>query len=599
MFPAARFDDLTPGRQWSFALHDQVDTIVAQDISDVVPAIERLQAAVAQGYWAAGYISYEASPAFDDSLSVRENEEPGLPLLWFGIFRRQEVCPQLEPRAGDSASYRAGPWRASVSRQQYEVALAKILDLIRAGDTYQVNYTFRLRAAISGVVNDFYRDLIHSQDGAYGAFLDLGRYRVMSASPELFFRWHGNRLETRPMKGTAPRGRWSAEDHAFAARLHSSEKDRAEHLMIVDLLRNDLGRIAESGTVSVEELLKLEQYATVWQLTSLIAADVPPATRLQDILSALFPGGSITGAPKRSTMKIIAELETQARGVYCGAIGFLSPPGFDGPKACFNIAIRSAVVDMQKGIAEYGVGGGITWDSNSAAEYEEALLKAEVLSARAASADLLETLRYEPGEGLFFIEEHLDRMQESADYFACCFDRNAVRDAIEIEVSKSLHALRVRVVVTPSGRITVNTRKITDAFTSFYDENQPAKTAALDHHPVNSADPALFHKTTRRETYEQASARHPDAHDVILINDQDEITESTVANVVVKIGNTWYTPPLNSGCLPGVYRQQLLAKGKIHERPITKSEFCDATAAALINSVRGWQRIGVRPQSTL
>ncbi len=594
MFPCARFDDLTPGREHAFALRGLVDTIVARRVSEVVPAVEAVNRAVAGGRWAGGFIAYEAAEAFDGSLRVlpRGDTDPfsHLPLVWFGIFDRREEYPVLEPRSAGPLPYHVSSWRPSVTRDEYEDAVRSILEFIRAGDTYQVNYTFRLRAAVSGDVNELYRDLIHSQHGAYCAYLDLGRYRVLSASPELFFRWEGSRIETKPMKGTERRGRWPEEDDELAARLRASEKDRAENLMIVDLLRNDLGRIAEFGTVRVEELLSLERYATVWQLTSSIAAEVRPEVTFLDTLRALFPSGSITGAPKPRTMEIIADLETVPRGVYCGAIGYLAPEDATGPRACFNVAIRTAVFDQEEGVAEYGVGGGITWDSRSASEYEEALLKAEVLTARRPDADLLETMRYEPGVGFFYLEEHLDRMQASAAHLGYQFDPATVRAAVETAVGEATRSLVVRVTLARNGEAVVHT---SPAFGEFRMEDHPIEDVparvALDEVPVDSTNPYLFHKTTWRGIYDKALERHPDVDDVIMVNERGEVTESTIANVVVRFGDEWWTPRLDSGCLPGVYRQVLIDKGILRERYIAASELSGATGLGLINSVRGWR----------
>lgn len=557
--------------------------------------METVRDAVAGGRWAGGFVAYEAAEAFDSSLRVRARIESDpfahVPLVWFGVFDRREEYAPLEPRPPGPPPYHVSNWSSSVDRDEYEDSVRSILDLIRAGDTYQVNYTFRLRAAVSGDVNELYRDLIHSQGGAYSAYLDLGRYRILSASPELFFRWEGTRIETKPMKGTERRGRWPEEDDELASRLRASEKDRAENLMIVDLLRNDLGRIAEFGTVRVEQLLNLERYETVWQLTSSIAAEVRPEVTLVDAFRALFPSGSITGAPKPRTMDIIADLETMPRGVYCGAVGYLSPDDAIGPKACFNVAIRTVVFDQEEGVAEYGVGGGITWDSRSASEYEEALLKAEVLTTRRPDAELLETMRYEVGVGFFFLEEHLDRMQASAAHLGYAFDREAVRQALEREAAHVTRALVVRVTLGRDGEITVQT---SPAFGDFRMEDNgvdevPAR-VTLDEVPVDSTSPYLFHKTTWRSVYDKALERHPDVDDVILTNERGEVTESTIANVVVRFGEEWWTPRLDSGCLPGVYRQVLLDKGLIRERFIAASELAGCDGLGLINSVRGWRR---------
>ena len=282
-------------------------------------------------------------------------------------------------RNGD---YQVDAWRPSVDEDGYRRAIAEIRKRIGLGDTYQLNYTFRLRSHIAGDTIAFYADLIEAQRGAYGAYLDTGEVIIASASPELFFELSGGRLTTRPMKGTAPRGRWAEEDNALASALATSEKDLAENLIIVDLLRNDLGRVSEFGSVRAESLFRVERYETVWQMTSTVTSTVQPGTGIIDVFRALFPCGSVTGAPKPRTMEIIAHLEAEPRGVYCGAIGYIEP---GGGRAVFSVPIRTVTIEPATGAADYGVGGGITWDSTSAGEYAETVVKSRVLTASAVS----------------------------------------------------------------------------------------------------------------------------------------------------------------------------------------------------------------------
>ena len=448
-----------------------------------------------------------------------------------------------------------------------------------------MNYTARLRAHFTGDPFTLYHDLVTAQSGGYGAYLDTGAFQVLSASPELFFdRIAGpsetDRIVTRPMKGTAERGRWLGEDEARRGALESSEKDRAENLIIVDLLRNDLGRIAEFGTVRVEDLLTAERYDTVWQLTSTIAAEVDRDLGLVEVFRALFPCGSITGAPKVRTMEIITATETEPRGVYTGAIGFISPAGAPGPRASFSVGIRTVVVETATGSAEYGIGGGITYDSIPSEEYREARLKAKVLTYGRSDFRLLETVRWDPDHGWYWLDRHLDRLEDSAAYFAVPIDRGMVLTEMEI-VARGDGPLRVRLTVDRRGTVDVDTQ----AF-----EDDPGRVKlALDDDPVDTTSPFLFHKTTRRALYEDRSRRHPDSDDVLLINDKGEITESAVANVVVHLDGQWVTPPVESGCLPGVYRSVLLDEGRIHERVVTLDDLRSADDVALINSVRLWR----------
>jgi para-aminobenzoate synthetase/4-amino-4-deoxychorismate lyase len=586
MAVSARLDDLRPSRQRSAVFTDQVGEIAATTIDDVLPAMERAEEAAAGGLWAVGYVAYEAAPAFDPNLTVADRSaaryHPSLPLLWFGLYRRRVIDPRPPQREGD---YALSAWRSTVDEADFVDAVDRIRDRIIAGDTYQVNYTARLRAHFTGNPFALYHDLVTAQSGGYGAYLDTGPFRILSASPELFFdRLAGpgetDRIVTRPMKGTAERGRWLGEDEARREALESSEKDRAENLIIVDLLRNDLGRIAEFGTVFVEDLLTAERYDTVWQLTSKIAAEVDPDLGLVEVFRALFPCGSITGAPKVRTMEIITATESEPRGVYTGAIGFISPTGAPGPKASFSVGIRTVVVETATGDAEYGIGGGITYDSVPTAEYREARLKAKVLTYGRSDFRLLETVRWDSDHGWYWLDRHLDRLEDSAAYFAVPIDRAAVLTEMEALTGRD-DPLRVRLTVDRRGTVDVEKQVLED-------DPGPVK-LALDDDPVDTASPFLFHKTTRRALYEDRSRRHPDADDVLLVNGKGEITESTVANVVVRLDGRWVTPPVESGCLPGVYRSVLLGVGRIHERVVTLDDLRGADEVALINSVRLWR----------
>lgn len=596
MFPCARFDDQTPGSEHSFALRGLRETVVARRLDDVIPALERVARASVDGLWAAGYVGYEAAPAFDPTLTVRMREEGDpfehLPLVWFGLFDRRERYETFEPRATRPAPYHVSAWKPSIDRPQFTSAIRSIRDAIASGETYQLNFSLRLRAAFSGHPGEFYRDLALAQRGAYAAYFDLGRYRVVGASPELFFEVHGNRITTRPMKGTIRRGRYLAEDLELAERLLASEKDRAENLIIVDLIRNDLGRIAEFGSVEPTDVLTLERYETVWQLASGVEATMRPGTTLVDIFTALFPSGSVTGAPKPRTMQLIADLETLPRGVYCGAVGYVAPADADGPAMSFNVAIRTAVIDIEEGLAEYGVGGGIVWDSVAEAEYEETRAKAQLLTDRRPDFDLFETIRWDDDWGFWWLDEHLNRMESSAEYFGFMFDREAVEEAAREAVRGQAGHLRVKVTASRRGQVTA---AVTGEGLSPMAEGPLSGVGgipvALAADPVNSQDVFLFHKTSQRDAYEARAPKDDTIEDVVLVNERGEVTESTIANLVVRFGDEWWTPTLDSGCLPGIYRGVLLHKGLIRERLIAVHELAAAEALALINSVQGWRSI--------
>jgi para-aminobenzoate synthetase / 4-amino-4-deoxychorismate lyase len=378
--PRVRFDDLRadPPRSFGFAGFER--ELVAPRPEEVPGVIAAVEEEARKGRFAAGFVSYEAAPGLDRALGVLE-PDTAVPLAWFGVFREREEVDRPAP-----SEHAASPhsWMPSESRERYDASIAAIRRHIEAGDTYQVNYTLRLRAPAPADLDAFYTDLCLAQTASYCVSIRTDDLAVLSASPELFFEIDDDRITTRPMKGTIGRGRTLDEDDAAAARLAASRKDRAENAMIVDLIRNDLGRIAVPGSVHPTDLFATERYDTVWQMTSRIDAQLRDGTDLLDVFRALFPSGSVTGAPKVRTMELIAELESAPRGVYTGAIGFVEPSANGRPRAVFNVAIRTVVVNLDAGTAEYGIGGGITHDSSAEAEYEEALTKARVLTERSA-----------------------------------------------------------------------------------------------------------------------------------------------------------------------------------------------------------------------
>jgi len=579
----ARFDDLT-GVSDSFRLVGPVGVLEALRPDEVPGAIDAAEGAAARGLWVAGFIAYEAAPGLDPSMTVRARSaiDPfaRLPMAWFAMFEERERTVLPEPHDGGARGAPAA-WRPSIDRAAYDLAIARIREHIAAGDTYQVNHTLRLTSRVEGDERGLYRDLCYAQRAAHAAYVNLGRYRVLSASPELFFRIDGRRITTRPMKGTARRGRWSAEDEAVAARLRGSVKDRAENAMIVDLLRNDMGRVARTGSVRWSDVFDLERYETVWQLTSTVAAELDDGVRLVDVFRALFPSGSVTGAPKVRTMEVIAELEDSPRGVYCGAVGFLAPPGSDAPAARFNVPIRTVVLDAETRTAEYGVGGGITWDSSAAGEYEETVAKAGVLTARRPRFELYETLRHDPGTGILHLDRHLARLRSSSAYFGFALDDREVVRALEQAASRFPdRPARLRVAVDRVG-------KVDAGVTALVASAEPVHVAVDLGHPVDHTDPMLFHKHSLRSLYDEARARHPDADEVVLTNDRGEITEATIANVVVSVDGRWVTPPLDAGLLPGIGREVALEEGWLAEGTITVDDLWRADVVELISDVRG------------
>lgn len=567
------------GRGQRQLFQDPLEVVTTDKISDVRPALLRIQEAVDQGLYAAGYVSYEAAPAFDAALEVRADS--GMPLLWFGLYEAplREDKRRLGTNITLAEAYSVSAWQPAIDQEEYEAAIRSIHAAIAAGETYQVNYTLRFQAEFQGDAGSYYEDLRQNQQASYAAFLNMGRHQIVSLSPELFFRWDGTTLLTKPMKGTKRRGRWSEEDRCLRDDLLTSEKDRAENLMIVDLLRNDLGRIAKTGTVQVPRLFDVEKYPTVYQMTSTVQAETSPGATLEDIFSALFPCGSITGAPKVSTMRLITKLENAPRDAYCGAIGYMAP----GRIAEFNVAIRTLVIDQAVQRAVYGSGGGITWDSTATGEYDESLLKTKVLTERPADFDLLETMKLEAGE-LLLLERHLDRLQASAHYFDFSYDQDTVQEKLrQLAASNTSGSWRIRLLLSRDGRLHLEKAPLeTDANT------EEPKRFRLSAQPVPCENRFLYHKTTNRHVYENCKTDRRDVDDVLLWNEAGEITEFTIGNIVIEWGGRCWTPPLECGLLAGTMRADLLAKGEIEEKILSKKDLQEAEQIWLINSVRGW-----------
>jgi para-aminobenzoate synthetase/4-amino-4-deoxychorismate lyase len=572
--PRVRFDDLRPRRRRSFALGGIERILEAREIGEVVDVLAEVEREVARGRWVAGFVCYEAAPAFDPVMEVSGAASP-LPLAWFAVSRTRRPAGSL--RGGP---YTLKPWESRLSKDDYHQSVEHIRQRIRAGDTYQVNFTFRLEAVFEGSAEAFYRDLVNAQACGYGALVDTGRWVVASASPELFFEWRHGRIVSKPMKGTRHRGLMLAADEEERARLESSEKDRAENLMIVDMVRNDLGRISRVGTVKVPALFTTEKYDTVWQLTSTVEAEPLAGTSLTDVFGALFPCASITGAPKVSTMGIIERLEHDRRGVYCGAVGFGGPGAGGEAEWAFNVAIRTVVIDRATSRAIYGTGGGITYDSTTTGEYNEALLKAEVLERRSASFDLIETIRWSAEGGFWLLDRHFARLIDSARYFDIPLDPAEIRAALRAAVAARSGSLRLRLAVSRAGTISVETGHV------------PASAivvAAVDSMPVDPSDVFLYHKTSNRTMYDEATARSANVDDVILVNPSGEVTETTIGNLAVEIDGSWSTPPTAAGLLPGSFRAELIATGRLSERSITVAELKSASRLARVNALRGWE----------
>jgi para-aminobenzoate synthetase/4-amino-4-deoxychorismate lyase len=553
------------------------EVVTAEVPGDVGAALARVDAAAAAGRWAAGLVAYEAAPGLDAALAARPRGP--LPLVWFGVYDAPEPRPPEPAGPGE-----LGPLAPDVDRATHAAQVERIRARIARGDVYQVNLTLRLRGRFAGDPLALYRRLREAQGGGLGALVHLGDRAIVSASPELFLERRGDLVRTRPMKGTARRGRFEEEDEAARAALAASPKERAENVMIADLLRNDLGRVARVGTVEVARLLEVERYPTVLQLTSTVEARLRPGVGLAGLLGATFPCGSVTGAPKAMATRVIAAEEGTPRGAYCGAIGFVAPGGDAG----FNVAIRTVELDLVAGEAIAGVGGGITWDSCAGEEYDEALAKGAFLLERPVPFELVETLRLDRGPpggpaGAYpLVGRHLARLASSARHLGFLFDAATVEAALGREARAAAGAAcRVRLLLSAGGAVRTESAPLPAA------PEGPLPVAPARAR-VSRRDGSLFHKTTRRERYDLARRERPDAFDVLLSNEEGEPTEFTIGNLVAEVGGERLTPPLDAGLLPGVMRAELIARGEVRERPIGFAELRRARRLWLVNAVRGW-----------
>jgi len=556
----------------------------AKTPAEVLPVLQEVEQSVENGLQAAGFISYEAASGFDNSLKTHASK--GLPLAWFCLFEGSKTF--VLPVDG---SFSVGKWETSLSRERYVQALDRIKSYLKAGDTYQVNYTMRLRADFTGDPLVFFSHLQATQRAKCCAYVETDDFAICSASPELFFRLDGEKLISRPMKGTSGRGLTLNADMVLSAELAKSEKNRAENVMIVDMVRNDMGRVADPGSVDVPTMFEIEKYPTLFQMTSTVGCKTQAS--FTDIISALFPCASITGAPKVRTMEIIKELEREPRGIYTGCIGCIQP----GRKADFNVAIRTVMIDKKKEQAEYGVGGGIVWDSKAEREYEECFVKAAVLTANTPRFNILETILWDAKSGGYFLlDKHLERMQMSAEYFDYPCDRAVLEKKLG-QVSTALNdgTYRVRLQLTEGGEVLASC----DPFSA---SDKPWRVAVASV-PVNSGDLFLYHKTTNRSVYDSARPADKAIDDVILCNEKGEITESTLANVVVEKNRKLLTPPVSCGLLAGVFREWLLETDEIKEGIVSLKDLKAAKHVYLVNSVRKWiaveiqRRTGTEAQS--
>ena len=565
--------------QW-LSFREPVAVLATHDPKRVISLMNEVEARVeSESLTAVGFVTYEAAAGFDPSMVVHVDSE--MPLVCFGLFSSSEVV--AAPVASDQGSQQL--WRFTESAQSHRDAVEQIRDLIAAGSVYQINHTTRLQ----GSVNDAVQLFAEVAMGApHAALIEGDTHTIVSASPECFFALDGEQIYSQPMKGTAARGSDPAADQAQRDWLAASTKNQAENLMITDMVRNDLGRIAELGSVKVSNLFAMEQYPTVWQMTSRVEARTQAT--VTDIFRQLFPAASITGAPKRASMTHIQDLETSPREIYTGAIGYIAPKR----QAHFNIAIRTALIDNASGLARYGAGGGVVWGSNPEEEHAELISKTQILSQVIAWENfaLFETMAWSPQTEPKRLDQHLLRMAASAQSFGLMFDRPQALAAIamtigRLDCSVGEARFRLRLTLDKAGEFSAQLEPAPESATA-------PQAVALVPWRVHSQDPCLRHKTTQRDVYIRARKSVAEVHNLkhvepLLVNERGEITESDIANVVFKMAGQFYTPPQCCGLLPGVMRNALLQQGELLERVLRLEQLEDVEAFYLINDLRGWR----------
>lgn len=600
---------VTDDEHLSYLFTDPVTYLRLTEKASVEDFLQEAQAWVDQGYYLAGWLAYEMGYLLEASFGKRINLPDKFLLAELGVFKKPFIYDHERKEDNDdflhanSTKGQSAPpeevgefslrnLHLNLTKEQYFKAIDSIKKYIVAGDTYQVNYTLKLLFDFSGSPIELYNRLRSNQSVPYGAYIQKDFRRVMSFSPELFFRRKNGVCTVRPMKGTVKRGRTVAEDKKNILFLQNDSKNRSENVMIVDLLRNDLGRLAKHGTVHVSSLFDVEQYETLFQMTSTISGTLPGSVGLFDLFKALFPCGSVTGAPKIRTMEIIEELEKEARGVYTGAIGFIAPGG----DALFNVPIRTVVLENGKG--QMGIGSGIVHDSDPLKEWQECQLKADFLTRPSAEFDLIETLLWQPDSGYWLFEEHLDRIADSADYFYYPFDRQEVRDALMSEAggfsgpSGYGECWRVRLLLSADGDFAVSSNCCDEPSFALNPDNKEHPLVIFSENKTDSGNPFYFHKTTLRQLYnsEREKAVAKGFYEVLFSNERGEVTEGAISTVFIRKDNVFYTPTLTCGLLPGIFRSHFLSGSagvQVQEKILFPEDLFQADALYVANSVRG------------
>jgi len=599
----------------SMLFHSPDKIICAHSLDNVPAALEKIDAAVEAGFHIAGYIAYECAAALESRLLAAQMPVPDEPYVWMMVTKHRELLTEaevdiwLERSRAKSAGGCVRLQQPKIAKSAYDRSAARIKEYIEAGDIYQANYTFPYDCVLEGSASQAYSKLRARQPVDYGAFIETGNHTILSFSPELFVRRVGNRVSARPMKGTAARLEEPSQDAAVTAALAADEKSRAENLMIVDLIRNDLSRIAVKGSVSVTDMFTVETYPTVHQMTSGVEASVGEGLSPSQLLQSLFPCGSVTGAPKIRAMEIIAELEQHPRGVYCGAIGHFSPAVGDEPvNWALNVPIRTMVLNAA-GLGRLAVGSGIVADSTIDDEYGECVLKAEFASRINESPDpgfqLIETMRVQAGT-VFLRSRHMARLMASVRHF----DLPVEEEDILAEIDRAAESLvgpesagqspEVAVALIHKMRLTVGAAGDVGVVVSQLGQatNAPLS-VGIAQNTIVSTDPWRRHKTTMRLLYDKASLRAAELGlaDILFLNEKGELAEGAISNIFIETEDGWFTPPIESGALPGVLRAEMLQpthQPVVRERIVTLEDMKTARAVYIGNALRGLRKVTVQ-----
>lgn len=564
---------------------DPQHEIIATTQDELTEALEKLESCRKKGLFLCGYLSYEAGYSFLDK-NIK-NKHPDQPLLYFIAFKKmdhlsreeintvfssKELYPESQLCLHDLA--------LNVTKEHYLKSIDTIKKYIEAGDTYQINYTIKYKFILQGNAASLYQALRQTQPVEFGALLNFPKAKVVSLSPELFIKKKSDIITSKPMKGTAKRGADKKEDDKIIEFLKNDPKTLSENVMIVDLIRNDFGRICEIGSVHVNNLFQVQTFKTIHQVISTVKGTLKKKLDFKQILHALFPCGSITGAPKIRTMEIINELETEPRGIYTGAIGYLLPDN----DFYFNVPIRTIAIGKDNH-CEMGIGSGIIYESDGNDEFAECLLKADFLTSLNQSFYLIESFKYNADKQVFYhLKEHLYRLQQSSRCFGFKFSKNKIEKELAA-IKKSLNAgeYKIRLSAFHNGKIDVSHSEI------LKDNNDSPKTITISTDKIDSSSVFQYHKTSRRELYNQGfkSASQSGFYDVVFLNERNQVAEASRHNIFIRKGDKYFTPPLSAGILNGVYRQQFMLQHDVEEVALTHEELIDCDEIILTNSVRG------------